>query len=98
MTMFRLLLVTDAIGGVWVYSLELARALRPLGIETKAIGRPGPGQQQTGLQLVQTAPAHPLGGNPLDIHHVDLGVGKIFEAACMIEIEVRHDDVSHVLR
>ena len=30
----RLLLVTDAVGGVWVYSLELARALRPLGVET----------------------------------------------------------------
>ena len=28
------LLVTDAVGGVWVYSLELARALAPLGIET----------------------------------------------------------------
>jgi hypothetical protein len=30
----RLLLVTDAVGGVWVYSLELAKALRPLGIDT----------------------------------------------------------------
>ena len=34
MTAARLLLVTDAVGGVWVYSLELARALRPLGVET----------------------------------------------------------------
>ena len=34
MTGLRLLLVTDAVGGVWVYSLELARALKPLGIET----------------------------------------------------------------
>lgn len=33
MSGLRLLLVTDAVGGVWVYSLELARALRPLGIE-----------------------------------------------------------------
>jgi glycosyltransferase involved in cell wall biosynthesis len=30
----KLLLVTDAVGGVWVYSLELARALAPLGVET----------------------------------------------------------------
>lgn len=34
MSIRRLLLVTDAVGGVWVYSLELARALKPLGIET----------------------------------------------------------------
>ncbi|HET8750836.1 MAG TPA: glycosyltransferase family 4 protein [Sphingomicrobium sp.] len=34
MSALRLLLVTDALGGVWVYSLELARALRPLGVET----------------------------------------------------------------
>jgi glycosyltransferase involved in cell wall biosynthesis len=34
MSALRLLLVTDAVGGVWVYSLELARALEPLGVET----------------------------------------------------------------
>lgn len=34
MTDMRLLLVTDAVGGVWVYSVELARALKPLGVET----------------------------------------------------------------
>jgi glycosyltransferase involved in cell wall biosynthesis len=34
MTPLRLLLATDAVGGVWVYSLELARALKPLGVET----------------------------------------------------------------
>ena len=33
MSACRVLLVTDAVGGVWVYSLELARALRPLGID-----------------------------------------------------------------
>ena len=33
MTTCRLLLVTDAVGGVWVYSVELARALKPMGIE-----------------------------------------------------------------
>jgi glycosyltransferase involved in cell wall biosynthesis len=30
----RLLLTSDAVGGVWVYSLELARALELLGVET----------------------------------------------------------------
>jgi glycogen(starch) synthase len=29
----RLLMTTDTIGGVWTYSLELARALRPLSVE-----------------------------------------------------------------
>lgn len=43
----RLLLITDAVGGVWVYSLELARALRPLGIETVlAVMGPSPTEQQ----------------------------------------------------
>lgn len=34
MSELRLLLVTDAVGGVWTYSLELARALRPLDVNT----------------------------------------------------------------
>src|SRR5437763_4756210 len=45
--MTRLLLVTDAVGGVWVYSLELARALRPLGIEAAlAVMGPSPTEKQ----------------------------------------------------
>jgi glycosyltransferase involved in cell wall biosynthesis len=60
----RLLLVTDAVGGVWIYSLELARALRPLGVETLlvAIGPPPSAQQRTetaGFKLIET-------GLPLD--------------------------------
>jgi glycosyltransferase involved in cell wall biosynthesis len=47
MSALRLLLVTDAVGGVWVYSLELARALRPLGIETVlAVMGPSPSEKQ----------------------------------------------------
>src|SRR4051794_34960347 len=43
----RLLLVTDAVGGVWTYSLELGRALRRLGIETVlAVMGPSPSQAQ----------------------------------------------------
>ena len=43
----RLLLVTDAVGGVWVYSLELARALRPLGIEAVlTVMGPSPTEKQ----------------------------------------------------
>ena len=43
----RLLLVTDAVGGVWVYSLELARALRAHGVETiLAVTGPAPSERQ----------------------------------------------------
>ena len=43
----RILLVTDAVGGVWVYSLELARALQPLGIEAVlAVTGPSPAPHQ----------------------------------------------------
>jgi glycosyltransferase involved in cell wall biosynthesis len=60
----RLLLVTDAIGGVWAYSLELARALKPLGVETVvAVLGPPPNVRQReeakAFKLIQT-------GLPLD--------------------------------
>jgi glycosyltransferase involved in cell wall biosynthesis len=60
----RLLLATDAVGGVWQYSLDLARALAPLGYETVlALTGPAPGPAQRGsarrLRLVET-------GLPLD--------------------------------
>jgi glycosyltransferase involved in cell wall biosynthesis len=67
----RLLLVTDAVGGVWTYSIELALALRPLGIESIiAVIGPSPSRKQreeaadfklvdTGLPLewLDTSPA-----------------------------------------
>jgi glycosyltransferase involved in cell wall biosynthesis len=60
----RLLLVTDAVGGVWVYSLELARALRAHGVETiLAVMGPEPNAKQraqaSGFRLLDT-------GLPLD--------------------------------
>jgi glycosyltransferase involved in cell wall biosynthesis len=65
MTMpLRVLLVTDAVGGVWVYSLELARALHAIGIETVlAVMGPSPNFSQRdeadGFSLIDT-------GLPLD--------------------------------
>lgn len=59
MRSLRLLLVTDAVGGVWIYSLELARALKPLGVETvlAAMG-PSPTAEQkdaaAGIRLIDT--------------------------------------------
>jgi glycosyltransferase involved in cell wall biosynthesis len=59
MSMLRLLLVTDAVGGVWTYSLELARALRPLGIEAVlAVTGPSPRVAQreaaAGARIIET--------------------------------------------
>ncbi|HET8612899.1 MAG TPA: glycosyltransferase family 4 protein [Sphingomonas sp.] len=60
----RLLLTADAVGGVWQYALDLARALRPLGIEP-AIALMGPepsaGQRREAadLRVIET-------GLPLD--------------------------------
>jgi glycosyltransferase involved in cell wall biosynthesis len=57
--MTRLLLATDAVGGVWAYSLELARALEPLGVKTLlAVMGPPPSAEQredaAGIDLVDT--------------------------------------------
>lgn len=47
MRKLRLLLLTDAVGGVWVYSLELARALKGFDIETiLAVTGPSPSAEQ----------------------------------------------------
>lgn len=59
MSIRRLLLVTDAVGGVWVYSVELARALKPLGIETVlAVTGPSPSvdrrEAAAGMRLIDT--------------------------------------------
>lgn len=59
MSRLRLLLVTDAVGGVWTYSLELAQALEPLGIDTVlAVTGPSPSAQQqdaaVGIELIDT--------------------------------------------
>ena len=59
MSRLRLLLVSDAVGGVWTYSLELARALEPLGIETVlAVTGPAPTTEQreaaAGIRLIET--------------------------------------------
>lgn len=63
----RLLMTVDALGGVWQYATELARALRPLGFETvlAVLGPPPAPEQRTaikrckGVKLVET-------GLPLD--------------------------------
>lgn len=73
MSRLRILLVTDAVGGVWIYSLELARALAPLGIETVlAVVGPSPRQEQLeaagNIRLLNTElPLEWLDTNPNEI-------------------------------
>jgi glycosyltransferase involved in cell wall biosynthesis len=60
----RLLLTADAVGGVWQYATDLARALAPLGIQpVLAVLGPAPTEAQrataAGLELIET-------GLPLD--------------------------------
>jgi glycosyltransferase involved in cell wall biosynthesis len=60
----RLMLVTDAVGGVWTYSVELARALREWDVETVlAVTGPAASNAQrrdaSGIEIINT-------GLPLD--------------------------------
>jgi len=60
----RLMLVTDAVGGVWTYSLDLARALREWDVEAFLVATgPSPSAEQraeaSGFELIDT-------GFPLD--------------------------------
>jgi glycosyltransferase involved in cell wall biosynthesis len=53
----RILLVTDTVGGVWAYSLELAHALKPLAFEAVlAVTGPSPSVEQraaaAGIRLI----------------------------------------------
>ena len=81
----RLLLVTDAVGGVWTYSLELARALKPLGIETVlAVMGPSPTPQQreaaAGPKLIDTGlPLEWLDTNSAEIRRAGRALAALAE-------------------
>jgi len=85
MTQTRLLLVTDAVGGVWVYSLELARALRPLGVEAVlAVMGPSPTAKQReeagDLRLVDTGrPLEWLDTSPEEIGRAGRAIAELAE-------------------
>lgn len=83
MSAMRFLLVTDAVGGVWVYSIELARALQRLGIETViAVMGPSPAAKQrneaAGLRLIDTGlPLEWLDTNPREIRRAGEAIAEI---------------------
>jgi len=79
----RLLLTTDAVGGVWVYSLELARALQPLGIETLLVVMgPSPTVAQRDeakpFRLIDTGlPLDWMETNPAELRHAGERLAEI---------------------
>ena len=79
----RLLLITDAVGGVWVYSLELAKALKPLGIETVlAVMGPSPNGEQrvaaADFKLIDTGlPLEWLDTTPAELKAAGLALSAI---------------------
>jgi glycosyltransferase involved in cell wall biosynthesis len=83
MNRVRLLLVTDSVGGVWVYSLELARALRPFGIETVlAVMGPPPNEAQrkecSDFRLIETGlPLEWLDAKPEQIRRAGEKMGAL---------------------
>lgn len=84
----RLLLVTDAVGGVWVYSLELARALKPFGFEAVlAVMGPSPSAAQreeaAEFRLVDTGlPLEWLERDPTEIRHAGEAIAAIADREC----------------
>lgn len=85
MSKLRLLLLTDAVGGVWVYSLELARALQPLGVEAVlAVVGPAPSSDQrtgaAGVQLIETGlPLEWLDTSADEILHAGEKIARIVD-------------------
>jgi glycosyltransferase involved in cell wall biosynthesis len=90
----RLLMTADAVGGVWQYSTDLARALAPLGVETVlAILGPAPSQDQRqsarsipGLTLVETG--LPLDWLAEDREQVTLAGRRIAEMARHMNVDL----------
>jgi glycosyltransferase involved in cell wall biosynthesis len=86
MSQLRLLLVTDAVGGVWTYSLELSRALEPVGVETiLAVTGPSPSAEQRAaadrVKLIDTGlPLEWLDTDPAEIANAGKALALI--AAC----------------
>jgi glycosyltransferase involved in cell wall biosynthesis len=83
MSPLRVLLLTDAVGGVWVYTLELARGLRPLGVESIiAVMGPSPREKQrqeaAGFRLIDTGlPLEWLDTSPGEIRRAGEAIAEI---------------------
>lgn len=82
----RLMLVTDAVGGVWTYSLELARTLREWDVQTVlAVIGPAPSAAQrrdaAQFQLVETGlPLDWTAEGPADVRRTACGLAELAES------------------
>lgn len=83
MSALRVLLLTDSVGGIWVYTLELARGLRRLGMEI-AIAVMGPSprekhlEEAAGFRLIDTGlPLEWLDTNPSEIRRAGEAIAQI---------------------
>jgi glycosyltransferase involved in cell wall biosynthesis len=82
----RLMLVTDAVGGVWTYSVELAQALREHNVETMlAVIGPPPGAEQrseaAGVEIVETAlPLDWTAERPDQVRRTGCGLADLAES------------------
>src|SRR5690554_4687797 len=90
----RILMTLDAVGGVWRYSMELARALKPLGVDTLFAGfGPGPSPEQEceamGIgDLVWTS--QPLDWMAKDERALDIIGPTLEELADAYDIDILH--------
>ena len=83
MNVRRLLLATDAVGGVWTYSIELARGLRDLGVEV-LIASMGPSPtavqlcEADGLRVLATSlPLDWLAERPQEVHVARVALARL---------------------
>src|SRR5215204_5529251 len=99
----RVLMTTDAVGGVWTYAVELARALAECGVEMHlAVLGPAPSpDQMLAAERVPGCHVHVLGGGALEWmdnpwEDVDLAGQWLLALANAISPKVAHlNDFSH---
>jgi len=82
MTVRRILLSTDAVGGVWTYTVDLARALARSGVEPviAAMGPKAP-KLPDGLRVIETGlPLDWLADTARDVRHAGAALARLANA------------------
>lgn len=87
----RVLMTTDAVGGVWTYTLDLASGLAPSGVEvTLAVLGPSPSASQ--VRDAHAVPALTLVDTGLPLDWMATGPGQIADAAEAIRVIARRSE------
>ena len=87
----KLLLTADAVGGVWQYATDLARALRPLGVEPilAVLGpSPSPEQRQQAADLTIIDTGLPLDWLAADQEEVRAAGQEIAQLAARLQVDL----------